>query len=76
MSEYTLLATLYVHEGLNVFAGPQLYFLLSAKGDDGSTKVDVAEELDPVDYGLLGGLGYQLDFGLSLGAPTTGALTT
>lgn len=63
-----LLAKFYVYEGLNLFGGPQFSILLSAKDSSGSAEVDVSDQIDPVDFGLVGGLGYQLDMGLFFSA--------
>ena len=63
-----VLAKLYVYEGLNVYGGPQISMLLSAKDKYESDEVDVEDQIDPFDFGLLGGIGYQLDMGLFLTA--------
>lgn len=63
-----LLAKLYVYEGLNIFGGPQLSILLSAEDSQGTAEMDVADLLDPVDFGLTGGLGYQFNMGLFFSA--------
>ncbi|HSP12843.1 MAG TPA: porin family protein [Salegentibacter sp.] len=64
-----LLAKLYVYKGLNVFAGPQFSVLLSAKDElPNGQEMDVKDQLDAVDFGLNGGLGYQTDFGAFVSA--------
>lgn len=62
------LAKFYIYKGLNLYAGPQFSILLSAKDSSGSAEVDVSDQIDPVDFGLIGGIGYQLEMGLFFNA--------
>ena len=50
----------YYFGGLNVQAGPQVGFLMSAKVED----EDIKDEMKGVDFGFNLGVGYDLDFGL------------
>lgn len=61
-----LIAKLYVYKGLNVFAGPQLSLLISAKDQYDDGEDDVKEELDPLDFGIMGGVGYHWQSGFFL----------
>ncbi|MDT0644307.1 porin family protein [Zunongwangia sp. F363] len=63
-----VLAKFYVYKGLNAFAGPQVSLLLSAKDEYESEEVNVKEEIDAFDFGILGGVGYELKMGLLLKA--------
>lgn len=63
-----VLAKFYVYEGLNVYGGPQVSVLLSAKDKYESEEIDVKDELDPLDFGLYGGVGYQFEMGLFFSA--------
>lgn len=61
----------YVTEGLSIQAGPQVGFLLSAKGDtfdmvNGGILEDVdnKDAFETVDFGVFGGLGYDLPMGV------------
>ena len=44
--------------GFRLQAGPQIGFLVNAKSETGSTKVDIKKNLKSVDFGLGFGLGY------------------
>ncbi len=63
-----VLAKFYVYEGLNVYGGPQVSVLLSAKDQYESEENDVKDQLDPLDFGLYGGVGYQFEMGLFFSA--------
>ncbi|WP_424494467.1 porin family protein [Salinimicrobium sp. GXAS 041] len=63
-----VLAKFYVYKGLNVYGGPQLSVLLSAKDEYESVENDVKDQLDPFDFGLNGGVGYQFEMGLFFSA--------
>ncbi|MHA7057274.1 porin family protein [Aquimarina sp. M1] len=58
----------YVASGLSIEAGPQVGFLVSAKGKAEGNGIDEEEDIDEflngVDLGANFGLGYQLDMGL------------
>ncbi|UPS90818.1 MULTISPECIES: porin family protein [unclassified Bizionia] len=74
----------YIVDGFNVEVGPQVSFLVSAKGEyeyeysisgggtdfseSGSEEIDIDDELKGIDFGLNFGLGYKLDNGLNFGA--------
>jgi hypothetical protein len=74
-----LMAKFYMAEGLSIEAGPQIGFLVSAKGEyeysetfngvteSGSEEADL-EDISNVDFGVNFGLGYKLDSGLNFGA--------
>ncbi|WAC02881.1 porin family protein [Lacinutrix neustonica] len=74
-----LMGKFYVAEGFSVEAGPQIGFLISAKGEyeysetlngvtqSGSEEEDI-ENISSVDLGVNFGLGYKLDNGLNFGA--------
>ncbi|MFN5171319.1 MAG: porin family protein [Cyclobacteriaceae bacterium] len=51
----------YASENINIQAGPQLGFLMSAKIDDGTNSLDIKDEFKGMDFGLAFGLGG--DFG-------------
>jgi hypothetical protein len=64
-----ILARLYLTEGLNIFAGPQISFLTSSsfEGDlFGSTISIDTDSVNKTDYGIVLGLGYNLPKGLNL----------
>lgn len=61
-----LLVKAYVAQGFNVYAGPQVGFLLSAKAKDDDVSVKVSDGFKTVDLGLVLGVGYQFDWGLRL----------
>jgi opacity protein-like surface antigen len=66
-----VLLRVYLSEGLNVFAGPQLSFLTSSKFEGdlfGSTVSFDTESVSNSDFGVLMGLGYNLPKGLNLQA--------
>jgi len=58
----------YVASGLSIEAGPQVGFLVSAKGkieaNDFDEEVDIDEFFTGIDLGANFGIGYQLDMGL------------
>lgn len=68
-----IMAKYYVAEGLSLEAGPQISFLMSAKGESeaslgGETEsesVDVKDDFKGIDFGLGLGAGYKLDSGLN-----------
>lgn len=62
-------------DGLFFEAGPQVGFLVAAKGESGSTSTDVKSSYSSVDFGYLFGLGYQLKHGLGIGLRYNGAFT-
>jgi hypothetical protein len=66
-----ILAKYYVIEGLSIEAGPQVGFLLSAKQEDKASgnrtferTLDVKDGTKSIDFGLAGGLAYDLPIGL------------
>ncbi|PKV51224.1 outer membrane protein with beta-barrel domain [Aquimarina sp. MAR_2010_214] len=63
-----LIAKYYVVKGLSIQAGPQVGFLVSAKGEVKTAGIEREEDIDDfyksVDLGLGFGAGYQLDMGL------------
>jgi long-subunit fatty acid transport protein len=75
-------AKYYVTEGLSIEAGPQIGFLISAKGDTDingpgiseSESVDNKDAFKTFDFGVFGGLGYELDMGLFFQARYTAGL--
>lgn len=55
-------------DGLFFEAGPQVGFLLAAKGTDGTNSLDIKEGYKSVDFGYAAGLGYQMpDGGIGVG---------
>jgi len=50
----------YVMPGLNVEAGPQIGFLMSAKAKGGGESIDVKDGMNSVDFGINVGAAYQL----------------
>ena len=69
-----LIAKYYVTESLNIQAGPQIGFLMSANfantagGGISDTDVDVKDQMNGLDYGVDFGIGYTMDFGLFIDA--------
>jgi len=64
-----ILAKYYIIEGLSIEAGPQIGFLVSAKQEDkvsgvGEQSADVKDGAKSIDFGLAGGLAYDLPIGL------------
>jgi len=64
-----ILAKYYIIEGLSIEAGPQIGFLVSAKQEDkisgiGEQSSDVKEGSKSIDFGLAGGLAYDLPIGV------------
>ena len=71
-----LLARFYVTKGFNMYAGPQVSFLLSDKLRTKASvlgfsvlnrDIDVSSGIRPVDVALTGGLGYRFENGFNLG---------
>ncbi|MGI4738453.1 MAG: porin family protein [Janthinobacterium lividum] len=62
-------------DGFFFEAGPQVGFLVAAKYEVGSVSTDVKNNYKTVDFGYLGGLGYQLKHGLGVGLRYNGAFT-
>lgn len=64
-----VLAKYYVYEGFNLFAGPQVGFLvnskLSTKTSGVSASVDIKDLFKTVDFALVFGAGYQTALGLN-----------
>ena len=54
-------------DGLFFEAGPQVGFLVAAKGENGNVSVDRTDAFKTLDFGYLAGLGYQLKHGLGVG---------
>lgn len=67
-----VLAKYYLYEGLNLFAGPQVGFLINSEMDvkdsDVSASVDTKEMLKAIDFALVLGIGYQTTMGLNFSA--------
>jgi len=71
-----IMAKYYITEGLNIYAGPQIEFLLSAKdeweenddGDISSGEDDIKKDLKGMNFGLGFGAGYELANGLGFEA--------
>lgn len=63
-----LLAKFYVADGFSLEAGPQVGFLLSAKGEIQGISVDIKDFTKGIDFGLGVGGTYKLDSGLNFGA--------
>ena len=61
-------------DGFFFEAGPQIGFLLSAKDESGSVST-TSNRYKDVDFGYLGGLGYQLKHGLGVGLRYNGGFT-
>ncbi len=59
-----LMAKYYITKRLNIEAGPQFGYLLSAKQEDN----DVDDNFNNIDFGVNFGLGYKLENGLNFGA--------
>ncbi len=59
-----IMAKYYLMEGLSLHAGPQVGFLISAKVDD----EDIKDSYKSIDFGLAGGVEYELPIGLFLQA--------
>lgn len=57
-----VMAKYYVTEGLNLQAGPQIGFLMSAKETESDT--DIKDSLKSIDFGVNLGLGYKLANGI------------
>jgi len=78
-----IMAKYYVFEGFSLEAGPQISYLLSADeeyeekvdGDSYSESADIKDELKPIDFGINGGVGYELPMGLFAQARYTVGLT-
>ncbi|PZD79697.1 porin family protein [Mesonia sp. K7] len=68
-----VLAKLYLIEGLNIYAGPQIGFQVSEKIKIGDDEIDVEdnpflEESEDIDFGAAVGAGYKFDNGFFLDA--------
>jgi hypothetical protein len=67
-----VLAKYYLYEGLNLFAGPQVGFLINSEMDvkdsDVSASVDTKEMFKAIDFALVLGVGYQTAMGLNFSA--------
>ena len=55
-------------EGLSFEAGPQIGFLLSAKGEDNGQTFDLKDVTKSIDIGLNIGVGYKMENGVNFGA--------
>ena len=62
-------------DGFFFEAGPQVGFLVAAKSQIGSVSTDAKDAFKSVDFGYLGGLGYQLKHGLGIGLRYNGAFS-
>jgi len=62
-------------DGFFFEAGPQVGFLVAAQSQNGSVSTDTKGAYQAVDFGYLGGLGYQLKHGLGIGLRYNGAFT-
>jgi hypothetical protein len=71
-----LLARFYVTKGFNIYAGPQVSFLLADKLRTKASvlgfsvlnrNMDVSSSIRPVDVALTGGIGYRFENGFNLG---------
>ena len=62
-------------DGFFFEAGPQIGFLLSAKEEAGNTSTTATSRYKDLDFGYLGGLGYQLKHGLGVGLRYNGEFT-
>jgi hypothetical protein len=62
-------------DGFFFEAGPQVGFLVAAKYEVGSVSTDTKGSFKAVDFGYLGGLGYQLKHGLGVGLRYNGAFS-
>ena len=62
-------------DGFFFEAGPQVGFLVAAKSEVGNTSTDATTSFKSVDFGYLGGLGYQLKHGLGVGLRYNGEFT-
>lgn len=67
-----VLAKYYIIEGLSIEAGPQISLLVSSKieqkasggGESGEATTDVKDSTNSIDFGLAGGLAYDLPMGV------------
>ncbi|WP_223648673.1 porin family protein [Hymenobacter psoromatis] len=62
-------------DGFFFEAGPQVGFLVAAKSEVGNTSADATNSFKTIDFGYLGGLGYQLKHGLGVGLRYNGEFT-
>lgn len=66
-----IMAKFYVADGFSLEAGPQVGFLLSAKGEleagGESVEVDIKDFVEGIDFGLNFGVGYKLPSGINFG---------
>ena len=64
-----ILAKVYVAEGFNIQAGPQIGFLTGAELQaSGIDDIDIKDDMKGTDFGLLLGAGYKLPMGLTIDA--------
>lgn len=64
-----VLAKVYLADGFNIQAGPQIGFLTGAEWQiDGADDIDVSDDLKGTDFGLLFGAGYKLAQGVTIDA--------
>ncbi len=64
-----ILAKVYVAEGFNIQAGPQIGFLTGAElQSSGIDDIDIKDDMKGTDFGLLLGAGYKLPMGLTIDA--------
>ena len=56
-----------VTDFLNLHLGPQFGILVSAKSTSGSITADIKDQANTLDFGVAGGIGLDLPFGLSAG---------
>ena len=57
-----------LESGLNFFAGPYVGILISAKFTNGTTDVDIKNEINSTDVGVNVGLGFDMESGLGFSA--------
>ena len=63
-----VMAKFYVADNLSLEAGPQVGFLVSAKGKAQGETEDIKDFVKGMDFGLNIGLGYKMETGLNFGA--------
>ncbi|MDO5570828.1 MAG: porin family protein [Bacteroidales bacterium] len=62
-------------QGFNIFAGPQFAFNVNASGKISGLNIDVKDEVEPFDFGIALGLGYDAKCGFLVDARWTPSLT-